>query len=161
MIGRLYPGEFRTWSTLSLADLNKRRDCNNNSELTSTHQERGRQADTHRQAPLLLLGPPCLLLSAPPASRTPAVLHLSPVGNEFYHQPETEREAEQQQNVSRAEPCAGLGSVLTCPEWKLYEATVNTLNMLLCGGLRQRQIPLSLLKKQLFCDGESFKPVSI
>lgn len=81
------------------------------------------------------------------------------MGNEFYHQPETKREEEQQQKVSRAELCAGLGSVLTCPEWKLYEVTVNTLNMLLCGVLRQRQIPASLLKKQLFCEAESFKPV--
>lgn len=143
---RLYLGEFRTWSTLSRADLNKSCDCNNNSELTSTHQERGRQADTHRQALLLLLCPPCLLLSAPPASRIPAFLHPSPVGNEFYHQPETKWEEEQQQNVSRAELCAGLGSVLTCPEWKLYEVTVNALNMFLCGGPRQRQIPVSLLK---------------
>lgn len=92
----------------------------------------------HGQTPLLLCTP-CPLLSATPASRIPAFLWLSPVGNEFYHQPETKWEGKEQKKVSRAEICAGLGSVLTCPEWKLDEVTVITLDMLLS---RWRQIPV-------------------
>lgn len=108
------------------------------SPLQSGTRKTHTHTHTHTPQTPLLLSPPCLLLSATPASRIPAFLQLSSVGNEFYHQPETKPEDKQQKKVSRAEICAGLGSVLTCLKWKLYEVTVSTPNMLLSRGLRWR-----------------------
>lgn len=130
---------------LSPGDLNKSSDYINNSQLTSARQERGRHRHTDRR--LCCCPPPCPLLSATPASRIPAVLQLSPVGNEFHHQPATKWEDKQQQEVSRAEICAGLGSVLTCPGWKMVP--VIPPNTLLSRGLRWRQIPVLSLKCNL------------